>query len=160
MSHNYLMLEVAPARELSVAEAVDRLVGVDSSYCPLYYEVKRISRNAKWRGKATKANVVIPRYIFITASFPRLDAVLAIDGAIRFGLNDHFQPEVIPGWQMKAFQESVEVVRLKALRDAEKLTRKPEKPVIAKSFAEMAAEMKKRGENVDPETGEITEIAA
>ena len=157
------MLETAPAKELSVAQAIDELVGVDSSYCPLYYEVKRISRNAKWRGKATKANVVIPRYIFITASFPCLGAVLAIPGALRFGLNNHFQPEIVPRWQMKEFQEIIEAIRLDALRRAEKLERsygKPEKPQVFKDFKAMAAHYKTKGQNVDPETGEITEIAA
>ena len=163
MSFNYLMLEVSPAKELSVAEAVDRLVGVDSSYCPLYYEVKRISRHAKRRGNATKANPVIPRYIFITASFPCLGAVLAIPGALRFGLNNHFQPEIIPSWQMKEFQEIIEAIRLDALRRAERLERaygKPEKPQVFKDFKAMAAHYKTKGQNVDPETGEISVMEA
>ena len=160
MSHNYLMLETLPAKELAVAEAVDCLVGMDSSYCPLYYEAKKISRRGpKAVGKAVKANPVISRYIFITASFPRLDAVLGIQGAVKFVLNGQMVPEVIPSWQMRAFMESVEAVRLRALRIAEKLA-KPEKPVIVKSFAELAAQMKAKAEIVDPETGEITEIAA
>jgi hypothetical protein len=157
---NYLMLETALAKELAVAEAVDRLVGIDSSYCPLYYEAKKISRRGpKAVGKAYRANPVVPRFIFVTASFPRLDSILAIQGALRFVLNEHLQPEVIPGWQMRAFMDSVEAVRLRALRLAEKLA-KPEKPVIVRSFAELAAQMKAKGESVDPETGEITEIAA
>ena len=154
------MLETLPAKELSVAEEVDRLVGMDSSYCPLYYEAKKISRRGpKAVGKAHRANPVVPRFIFVTASFPRLDAVLAIQGAVKFVLNGQMAPEVIPGWQMKAFQESVEAVRLKALRIAEKLA-KPEKPVIVKSFAELAAQMKAKGEIVDPETGEISVMEA
>lgn len=160
MSHNFLMLETLPAKELAVAEAVDRLVGVDSSYCPLYYEARKLSRRGpKALGKAYRANPVVPRYIFITASFPRLGEVLAIHGAVAFMLNEHLRPEVIPGWQMKQFMESVEAVRLRALRIAEKLA-KPSKPKIVKSFAELAAQMKAKGEAVDPETGEITEIAA
>jgi hypothetical protein len=155
-----MMLETALAKELAVAEAVDRLVGIDSSYCPLYYEAKKISRRGpKAVGKAYRANPVVPRFIFVTASFPRLDSILAIQGALRFVLNEHLQPEVIPGWQMRAFMDSVEAVRLRALRLAEKLA-KPEKPVIVRSFAELAAQMKAKGESVDPETGEITEIAA
>jgi hypothetical protein len=155
---NYLMLETALAKELAVAEAVDRLVGIDSSYCPLYYEAKKVSRRGpKALGKAYRANPVVPRFIFVTASFPRLDAILAIQGALRFVLNEHLQPEVIPGWQMRAFMDSVEVVRQRALRIAEKLA-KPEKPVIVRSFAELAAQMKAKGESVDPETGEITNI--
>lgn len=161
MSYNFLMLETLPAKELSVAEEVDRLVGVDSSYCPLYFEAKKISRRGpKAIGKAYRANPVVPRFIFVTASFPRLESILAIHGAVKFVLNGQMAPEVIPGWQMAAFMESVEAVRQKALKDAERLTRKPEKPFKAKSFKEMALEMKKRGEIVDPETGEITEIAA
>jgi hypothetical protein len=158
MSHNYLMLEVALAKELAVAEAVDRLVGVDSSYCPLYYEAKKVSRRGpKALGKAYRANPVVPRFIFVTASFPRLESILAIQGAVRFVLNEHLQPEVIPGWQMRAFMDSVEAVRLRALRIAEKLA-KPEKAVIVRSFAELAAQMKERGQQIDPETGEITNI--
>ena len=154
------MLETLPAKELAVAEAVDCLVGMDSSYCPLYFEAKKISRRGpKAVGKAVKANPVISRYIFVTASFPRLESILAIQGAVKFVLNGQMAPEVIPGWQMKQFQESVEAVRLRVLRIAEKLA-KPEKPVIVKSFAELAAQMKAKGEIVDPETGEITEIAA
>ena len=160
MSYNYLMLETLPAKELAVAEEVDRLVGMDSSYCPLYYEAKKISRRGpKAVGKAYRANPVVSRYIFITASFPRLDAILAIQGAVRFVLNGQMAPEVIPGWQMRAFMESVEAVRQRALRMAEKLA-KPEKPVIVKSFAELAAQMKAKGESVDPETGEITALEA
>lgn len=160
-STNYYMLETLPAKELAVAEAVDCLVGMDSSYCPLYYEARKISRRGpKAVGKAYRANPVVPRYVFVTASFPRLDAILAIQGAVRFVLNGQMAPEVIPGWQMKQFQESVEAVRIKALKDAERLTRKPEKPFKAKSFREMALEMKKRGEIVNEETGEITEMEA
>jgi hypothetical protein len=160
MSFNYYMLETALAKELAVAEDVDRLVGVDSSYCPLYYEARKLSRRGpKALGRAYRANPVVPRFIFVTASFPRLDAILAIQGALRFVLNEHLQPEVIPGWQMDQFMQSVEAVRLRALRIAEKLA-KPDKPVIVRSFAELAAQMKAKGESVDPETGEITEIAA
>lgn len=156
MSYNFLMLETLPAKELAVAEAVDCLVGMDSSYCPLYFEAKKISRRGpKAVGKAVKANPVISRYIFVTASFPRLESILAIQGAVKFVLNGQMAPEVIPGWQMKQFQESVEAVRLRVLRIAEKLA-KPEKPVIVKSFAELAAQMKAKGESVDPETGEIS----
>lgn len=155
MSYNYLMLETIPAKELSVAEEVDRLVGMDSSYCPLYYEAKKISRRGpKALGKAYRANPVLPRYVFITSSFPRLGEVMGIHGVVKI------RPGVIPSWEMREFMASVEAVRLKALRDAERLTRKPEKPFKARSFKEMALEMKKRGEIVDPETGEITEIAA
>ena len=160
MSHNFLMLETSPAKELAVAEAVDRLVGMDSSYCPLYYEARKLSRRGpKALGKAYRANPVIPRYVFVTASFPRLGEILAIQGAVGFMLNEHLQPEVIPGWQMRAFMDSVEAVRLRALRIAEKLA-KPEKPVIVKSFAELAAQMKAQGEAVDPETGEISVMEA
>ena len=160
MSFNYYMLETLPAKELAVAEEVDRLVGMDSSYCPLYYEAKKISRRGpKALGKAYRANPVVPRFIFVTASFPRLESILAIQGAVKFVLNGQMAPEVIPGWQMKAFQESVEAVRQRALRMAEKLA-KPEKPVIVKSFAELAAQMKAKGESVDPETGEISVMEA
>lgn len=159
--NNWIMLETALAKELAVAQDVDRLVGMDSSYCPLYYEARKLSRRGpKAVGKAYRANPVIPRYIFITASFPRLGEVLAIQGAIGFMMNEHLQPEVIPSWQMRAFMESVEAVRLRALRDAERMTRKPDKPLKVKSFKEMAAEMKKRGEIVDPETGEISVMEA
>ena len=160
MSYNFLMLETLPAKELAVAEEVDRLVGMDSSYCPLYYEAKKVSRRGpKAVGKAVKANPVISRYIFITASFPRLESILAIHGAVKFVLNGQMAPEVIPGWQMRAFMDSVEAVRQRALRIAEKLA-KPEKPVIVKSFAELAAQMKAKGEIVDPETGEISVMEA
>jgi len=163
MNCNFLMLETLTAKELSVAEAVDRLVGMDSSYCPLYYEPRNISRRAQWRGKACKANPVIPRYIFVTASFPRRGEVLAIQGALRFGLNDHFQPEVIPSWQMRAFMESIEVVRQNALRQAEKLEQatKSEKPVEFDNFADAMAYYKaKAGATIDPNTGEFIDMKA
>ncbi len=163
LNHNFLMLETLAAKEVAVAQDVDRLVGCDSSYCPMYYELKQLSRRAQWRGKATKANVVIPRYIFVTASFPRLGEVLAIQGALRFGLNDHLQPEVIPGWQMRAFMESIEAVRQRALRIAEKLEQatKPDKPKVFKSFADAVAHYKaKSGESIDPETGEFIDMKA
>ena len=161
MSYNFLMLETLPAKELSVAEEVDRLVGMDSSYCPLWYDLKKISRNEKFRGRTTKTSPVIPRLIFVTSSFPNLPALIAIDGAAGFVLEASWdRPETVPGWQMDLFKAEVEKRRLWALKMAAKGIKEAKRPPKFKSFAEVQAFLAKSGEIVDPETGEITEIAA
>ena len=138
MSFNYLMLETLPAKELSVAEEVDRLVGMDSSYCPLWHDLKDISRKARWRGRAVKSSPIIPRLIFVTSSFPDLAAILAVHGADKFILNPWEQPEVVPGWEMDLFKVEVEKRRLWCLKMAASGIRKDKTPKF-RSFADLKA---------------------
>lgn len=135
---NFLMLQTSHTKELAVAEAVDRIAGVDSSYCPLHYETNRISRYARSKGITIKSRPVIPRHVFITASFPDLSAVNAVQGAERIITNPLGQPEVIPGWQMAAFMEEVERRRLWCLKMAMKGIEKATTPTFH-SFAELKA---------------------
>ena len=128
------MLETALAKELSVAEEVDRLVGCDSSYCPMYYDLRPIARRAQWRGGVVRANPVLPRTVFITASFPDLAAVVAIQGVESIVRNPWGVPEVIPGWEMGLFQQEVEKRRLWCLKMAAKGTAKTKAPKFG-SFA-------------------------
>ena len=162
MSYNFLMLETLPAKELSAAEDADRLVGMDSSYCPLWYDFKQISRNAKFRGRTTKTSTVIPRLIFVTSSFPNLPALLAIEGVTGFVLNPWGAPETVPGWEMDLFKLEVEKRRLWCLKMAAKGIKAAKRPPKFKSFADVQAYLAKSGEIADSETGEITnmEIAA
>ena len=156
MTHNYLMLTVSQAKELSVAEAVDRLVGVDSSYCPMYYEVKRVSRNEKFRGSAVKNNPVLPRLVFITASFPDIPSVLSVQGVEGVLRNDWGVPEVVPGWEMDLFKAEIEKRRLWCLKMAAKGIKESKKAPKFTSFAELKAWFSKnnQGESID-EYGEI-----
>jgi hypothetical protein len=157
--HNWIMLETAPAREIAASEDIDRLVGVDSSYCPTELRLYTISRQA--RLKKAVAVPILPRTIFITASFPDLDAVKAVRGIESIIRNDFGQPVIIPSWEMKAFMAEVEIYRLKAIHRQMKLSTKPEKSKKFRSLKEAAAYLRaKTGENVDPETGEILENAA
>ena len=160
MSYNFLMLETLPAKELAVAEAVDGLVGVDSSYCPLWYDLKQISRNAKFRGRAVKANPVLPRLVFITASYPDHGAVLAIHGVEAIVRNPWGGPITVPGWEMDLFKQEVEKRRLWCLKMAAKGIKAAKRPPKFKSFAEVQAYLARSGEAADPETGEIMEILA
>ena len=160
MSYNFLMLETAPAKELSVAQAIDELVGVDSSYCPLYYEIKRISRNAKFRGSATKAGPVVPRLVFITASYPDLVAVAAVRGVESIIRNAWGSPVTVPGWEMDLFRLEVEKRRLWCLKMAAKGIKAAKRPPKFKSFADVQAYLAKSGEVADSETGEISVMEA
>jgi hypothetical protein len=160
MSYNYLMLETLPAKELAVAEAVDRLVGVDSSYCPLWYNLKQISRNAKFRGRAVKANPVLPRLVFITASYPDLVAVAAVRGVESIVRNAWGAPETVPGWEMDLFKAEVEKRRLWCLKMAAKGIKAAKRPPKFKSFADVQAYLAKSGEVADSETGEISVMEA
>jgi len=155
-AHNFLMLETATAKELAVAEAVDRLVGVDSSYCPMYYELKRISRNEKFRGSAVKNNPVLPRLVFVTASFPDIPAVLAVQGVEGMVRNDWGVPEVVPGWEMDLFKVEIEKRRLWCLKMAAKGIKESKKAPKFASFADLKAWFSKnnQGESID-EYGEI-----
>ena len=149
------MLETALAKELSVAEAVDRLVGVDSSYCPLYYDLRRVSRNERFRGSVVKSNPVLPRTVFMTASFPDLSAIAAIQGVESIIRNAWGVPEVVPGWEMALFQAEVEKRRLWCLKMAAKGTAKVKAPKFG-SFAALKAwfDSNNQGENLS-EDGEI-----
>jgi hypothetical protein len=138
MSHNYFMLETAVAKELAVAEAIDRLVGMDSSYCPLYYDLRRVSRNEKFRGSVIKNNPVLPRTVFMTASFPDLGAIAAVHGVENIIRNPYGAPEVVPGWQMDLFMVEVEKRRLWCLKMASKGNSKTKAPKFG-SFAELKA---------------------
>lgn len=156
MSHNYLMLETKLAWELSVSEGVDCLVGMDSSYCPLWYDIRRLARNAKRKGGTVKSTPIIPRLIFVTASFPNPAAMLAINGAEGFVLNAWEQPEVVPGWEMDLFKVEVEKRRLWCLKMAANGIEKGKAVPKFKSFAELKAWFAKNnaGESID-ESGEI-----
>jgi len=155
MSHNWIMLETAQAKELAVAEAADLLVGIDSSYCPLYYDLRRTSRRAQWRGGSIKANPVLPRLVFITASYPDLTAVAAIRGVESIIRNPYGVPEVVPGWQMELFKVEIEKRRQWCLKMAAKGIKEAKRPPKFKSFAEVQAFLAKSGEVADAETGEI-----
>ena len=135
---NFLMLQTSHTKELAVAEAVDRIAGVDSSYCPLHYTTRKISRYARSRGVTIKATPVIPRHVFITASFPDLNAVRSVQGVERVITSPMGAPEVIPGWQMKAFMDEVEKRRLWCLKMAMKGIEKATTPTFH-SFTEMKA---------------------
>ena len=152
---NFLMLQTSHTKELAVAEAIDRIAGVDSSYCPLHYETSRISRYARQKGVTIKSRPVIPRHVFITASFPDLKAVSTVQGAERIITNPLGHPEVIPSWQMAAFMEEVEKRRLWCLKMAMKGIEKAIMPTFH-SFAELEAWFSKAniGETID-ENGEI-----
>lgn len=160
MSYNFLMLETAQAKELAVAEAADLLVGMDSSYCPLYYDLRRIARNAKHKGGTVKANPVLPRLVFITASYPDLDAVRAIRGVEGIVRNAWGQPEVVPGWQMDLFKAEVEKRRLWCLKMVSRGIKAAKRPPKFKSFAEVQAYLARSGEIADVETGEISALEA
>ena len=160
MSHNYMMLETAPAKELSVAQAIDELVGVDSSYCPLWHDLRRLARNAKRKGGAVKANPILPRLVFITASYPDLVAVAAVRGVDHIIRNAWGSPITVPGWEMDLFKAEVEKRRLWCLNMAAKGIKAAKRPPKFKSFADVQAYLAKSGEVADSETGEITENAA
>ncbi len=153
MSYNYLMLEVAPSKEISLAEAVDRLVGVDSSYCPYEIRLKAISRRAGLK-KAVKVPI-LPRLIFVTASFPDLDALVALENCEGIVRNPYGQPEVIPGWEMQAFMAEVEIRRLARLKLASRSNQKTKAPKFV-SFAALKAwfDSNNGGESLS-EDGEI-----
>ena len=160
MSYNFLMLETAPAKELSVAQAIDELVGVDSSYCPLWYDLRRLARNAKRKGGTIKANPVLPRLVFITASYPDLVAIAAVRGVEAIIRNAWGSPITVPGWEMDLFKAEVEKRRLWCLKMAAKGIKAAKRPPKFKSFADVQAYLAKSGEVADPETGEISALEA
>ncbi len=151
MSFNYHMIQTAPAKEIAVAEAIDSLVGCDSTYCPTELRLYTISRQASL--KRAVAVPILPRTIFITSSFPDLDAVLAVRGCDAIVRNDFGQPIVIPSWEMQAFMAEVEIYRLKAIHRQMKLSEKPVKAQKFRSLHEAAQYLRERG-------GEIVEEAA
>ena len=152
--HNWLMLQTEPAKEIAVAEALDSLTCGDFSYCPTELRLYTISRQASL--KRAVAVPILPRTVFISASFPDLDAVTAVRGCDGIVRNDFGQPQIIPGWEMQAFMAEVEIYRLKAIHRQMKLSTKPEKSKKFRSLQEAAAYLRaKTGEEIDAETGEI-----
>ena len=137
-AHNFLMVETAHAKETAVAEAIDALVGMDSSYCPMYYDIHRICRYDRRRGKKIKSNPVLPRLVFITASYPDLQAIAAVNGFEGFVRNPYGEPEVVPGWEMSLFMAEIEKRRLWCLKMASKGTVKTKAPKFG-SFAALKA---------------------
>ncbi len=138
--HNWLMLETLPTKEIAVSEAADRLACMDSSYCPVDTRYVTISRRAGLKRPVTVP--ILPRTIFITASFPDLDAIRAIHGCERIVTNDYGQFEIIPGWQMLAFMAEVEIYRLRAIAQEMKRTEKPARHQRFRSLSDAAQYLK------------------
>lgn len=149
--YNWLMIETEPAKEIACAEALDRLTGGDFSYCPVELRLFTISRQASL--KRAVAVPILPRTVFISASYPDLDAVQAVRGVERIVRGDFGQPVIIPSWEMQAFMAEVEIYRLKAIHRQMKLSEKPVKARKFRSLQDAAKYLRESG-------GEIVEEAA
>jgi len=158
--HNYFMVETSTAKELSVAEAIDAIVGLDSSYVPMDPRLIKKSQRGPSRTRLNSIRYVpiCPRLVFMTASYPRLDLVREVKGFERFIIGPHDQPEVIPSWQMAEFMRMVENLRAQALKQIERQGSK-QKSQRFKSFRDVLEYLNKTGETADPETGEISQAA-
>ena len=153
---NWLMARTWQAYEFRVQEALDRLTGGDFSYCPTEHRVRSISRYSPQ--KKAVAVPLLPRMVFCTVSYPRLESFDGIRGFDGLVCDDWGIPQVIPGWQMQEFMRLVDQLRVLSLKTLER-SRKPIKQVKLRSFADAKAELQRRiKEYVDPETGEILSI--
>lgn len=161
-SCNWILVETEQAKELSVAEAIDRLTGGNWSYLPMEYRTKAITRFAQGK-RRTIAVPILPRIVFMSASYPHLEHVTAIRGVEGIMRNPWGLPEVIPGWEMNQFMAKVDESRSRALKMAAKANLKPRRAPKFDSFAALKAWFDKNSgleEEIDPETGEILDVRA
>lgn len=159
-SNNWILVATEQAKELFVAEAIDRLTGGNWSYMPMEYRTKAISTHHKRR--KIIAVPIIPRLVFMSASHRNLDEIMAIRGVERIVRNEWGAPEVIPSYEMNRFQAKVDEHRLWAEKLAAK-NQRPRKPPRFDNFAALKAWFDKsggEGEVIDSETGEILDKAA